>query len=110
MEINTADKVEHLCVVYADTIHTRLDGEMILAHLARRDGTFAIRKSKVRRIDEGMISNSSNVGMASIGGSLRMRMGFVIPPCRSSTPSLTVATANMSAPAEYMILAHSTAP
>ena len=50
MEINTTDKVEHLRVMYADTVHTRLDGEMILA---RRDGTFAIRKSKVRRIDRG---------------------------------------------------------
>ena len=53
MKIYTADKVEHLRVVNADTIHARLDGEMILAHFARRDGTFAIRKSKVRRIDRG---------------------------------------------------------
>ena len=53
MEINTADKVEHLRVMYANAVHARLDGEMILAHLARRDGTFAIRKSKVRRIDRG---------------------------------------------------------
>ena len=53
MEINTTDKVEHLRVMYADTVHARLDGKMILAHLARCDGTFAIRKSKIGRIDRG---------------------------------------------------------
>ena len=46
VKVWAADKVEHLRVVNADTIHARLDGEMILAHFARRDGTFAIRKSK----------------------------------------------------------------
>ena len=53
METDAAYKVEHLCVMYANAVHARLDGKMVLAHLARRDGTFAIRKSKVRRIDRG---------------------------------------------------------
>ena len=53
MEINTADKVEHLRVMYANAVHARLDGKMVLAHLARRDGAFAIRKSKIGRIDRG---------------------------------------------------------
>ena len=53
MEADAADKVEHLCVVNADTIHARLDGKMVLAHLARRDGAFAIRESKIGRIDRG---------------------------------------------------------
>jgi len=53
MEADAADKVEHLCVVNANAVHARLDGKMVLAHLARRDGAFAIRKSKVRRIDRG---------------------------------------------------------
>ena len=53
METDAAYKVEHLCVVNTDTIHARLDGKMVLAHLARRDGAFAIRKSKIGRIDRG---------------------------------------------------------
>ena len=50
METDAAYKVEHLCVVNADTIHARLDGKMVLAY---RDGAFAIRKSKIGRIDRG---------------------------------------------------------
>ena len=48
--------------------------------------------------------------MAVAGGSESTRIGSAIPPRRSSTPSMTVATANMSQPVACMIFAHSTAP
>ena len=51
METDAAHKVEHLRVVNTDAVHARLDGQMVLAHLARRNGVFAIGQRKIGRID-----------------------------------------------------------
>ena len=96
--------------MYADTVHTRLDGEMILTHLARRDGAFAIRKSKVRRIDRG-----HNIELEQRRNGFDRRLakdedGFRDPALSELNALVNRRHGKHVAPAEYMILAHSTAP
>ena len=51
METDAAHKVEHLRIVNADTIHARLDGQMVFTHLARRNGALTIGQGKIGRIN-----------------------------------------------------------
>ena len=50
MEIDAPPEVDNLRVMHANTIHTGLDGEMILADLTRLDSALAICQRKLRRV------------------------------------------------------------
>ena len=52
-----------------DAVHARLDGEMVLAHLARRDGALAIGQREIGRIDR-----RHNVKLKQCGDSLDRRL------------------------------------
>ena len=51
MEVNRTAKLNHIRVVHADTIHTRLDSHVVLADLAQLRRALAIGKSELEGVD-----------------------------------------------------------